>query len=116
MMKKVFAMLVAALLLCSIFVVSAQAYTGGVRIDGWQGNGFIPGQSGGVITDIEIDDDGDGPRAEWRVDDETPGAEGYVGTEKKSPDTGDSLIFPAALVLLSGAVVAVVIGKKKSGK
>ena len=110
-MKKIIAMFVAALMLCSVFAVTALA----VNLD--------PDPSNSVPESVSESVPESAPNSEpvsvIVVDgqsSEEPGAQGYVGTEKKSPDTGDSLIFPAAFVLLSGAVVAAVIGGKKKSR
>ena len=98
-MKKIVAMLMAALMLCSMFAVTALA----VDLGSDPSNNAPNSEPVSVIVV-------DGQSSE------EAGAQGYIGTEKKSPDTGDSLIFPAAFVLLSGAVAAAVIGGKKKSK
>ena len=106
-MKKIIAMFVAALMLCSVFAVTALAVN--LNPDPYNS---VPESAPESAPNSE-------PVSVIVVDgqsSEEPGAQGYVGTEKKSPDTGDSLIFPAAFVLLSGAVVAAVIGGKKKSR
>lgn len=106
-MKKVIAMFVAALMLCSMFAVTALA----VNLEP-EPSSSVPDSAPNSAPNSE-------PVSVIVVDgqsSEEAGAQGYIGTEKKSPDTGDSLIFPAAFVLLSGAVAAAVIGGKKKSK
>ena len=114
-MKKIIAMFVAALMLCSVFAVTALA----VNLDPDPSNSVPESVPESVSESVPESAPNSEPVSVIVVDgqsSEEPGAQGYVGTEKKSPDTGDSLIFPAAFVLLSGAVVAAVIGGKKKSR
>ncbi len=117
-MKKVFAMLLAAVVLCSVFAVTALADNSNQN----QNSPIDPNQPPVIIVDGDNDED-DNEELESRWDGRNPEGDrdtwGHVGmTDKESPATGDSLIFPAAFVLLSGAVISVIAinGKKKKGK